>query len=72
MFAVYFVWKMPCVQSPRVSFLLAGKPKVCMPGLWQVLVAGKRLCGPVPKWMCTCCEETGLRPFPGAQDKNGQ
>lgn len=49
MFAVYFVWKMPCVQSPRLSSLLAGKPKVCMPGLWQVLVAGERLYGPVPK-----------------------
>lgn len=49
MFAVYFVWKMPCVQSHRLSSLLAGKPEVCMPGLWQVIVAGERLYGPVPK-----------------------
>lgn len=48
MLAVYFVWKMPCVQNPRLCSLLAGKPEVCMPGLWQVLVAGERLDGPVP------------------------
>lgn len=27
MFAVYFVWKMPCVQSPRLSSLLAASLK---------------------------------------------
>lgn len=64
MFAVYFVWKMPCVQSPRVSFLLAGKPEVCMPMRWQVLVAGERLCGSVPKYMCTCCEESWPEALP--------
>lgn len=62
MFAVYFVWKMPCVQSHRLSSLLAGKPEVCMPGLWQVLVDEERslalvsIFPPNPKISHVLCE----------------